>query len=157
VPRAAVGLAVLFVFVQPPFSLYGSQVLFVMGYVFVIMPFALRTQHASLIGVGSSLYEASRISGAGYLRTIWHIAIPLSRRGMAAALTIMVILLAHDFAVAVMLRAPGNHVMGSLLYEFWETGSYPKVAVMALVVTAVTSVGLIIAYRIGGRSALEKV
>jgi iron(III) transport system permease protein len=157
VPRAAVGLAILFVFIQPPFSLYGSPVLFVLGYVLIVMPFALRTQHASLIGVGTSLYEASRISGAGYLRTIWEIAIPLARRGMAAALTIMVILLAHDFAVSVMLRTPGNHVMGSLLYEFWETGSYPKVAVMSLVITGVTAVGLAIAYRIGGRSALEKV
>lgn len=157
VPRAAIGLAVLFVFVQPPFSLYGSQLLFIFGYVFVVLPFSMRTQHASLIGVGTSLYEASRVSGAGYLRTIWHIAIPLARRGMAAALTIMIILLAHDFAVSVMLRTPGNQVMGSQLYEFWEAGSYPTVAVMALVITAVTSVGLFIAYRIGGRAALENV
>lgn len=155
VPRAMLGLAVLFVFLRPPFNLYGTFTLFVIGYAFIVLPFALRSQYASLIGVHHSLFEAAQVCGASRLRTIWSVAVPLTRRGMTAALAIMVILLSHDFAVSVMLRSPGNHVMGTALYEFWSTGVFPQVAVMALLMTLVTGVLLAATLKIGGRSALE--
>lgn len=156
VPRAILGLAVLFVFLRPPFSLYGTYALFILGYLFVVLPFSVRIQYGSLIGVSSSLFEAAQISGAGKLRTLIEIALPLARRGIAAAATIMFVILSHDFAVSVMVRAPGNHVMGTLLYEYWTTGVYPQVAVMALIMTVVTAIGLLGILGIGGRSALEK-
>lgn len=154
-PRALLGLAVLFVFIRPPFNLYGTLALFVVGYAFIVLPFALRSQHASLIGVHSSLFEAARISGASQFRTVLDIALPLTRRGMTAAVAVMVILLSHDFAVSVMLRSAGNHVMGTLLYDFWSNGVYPQVAAMALIMTAVTSAMLALTLWIGGKSALE--
>jgi len=155
VPRAMLGMAILFVFLRPPFNLYGTFTLFVVGYAFVVLPFALRSQYSSLVGVHGSLFEASRVCGAGQLRTIWSVALPLTKRGMTAALAIMLILLSHDFAVSVMLRSPGNHVMGTVIYEFWSTGVFPQVAVMALVMTLVTGVLLAATLKIGGRSALE--
>jgi iron(III) transport system permease protein len=157
VPRAMLGMTILYVFIGPPFNMYGTLALFVVGYAFIVLPFALRSQLASLVGVHGSLFEASRVCGAGQLRTIWHIALPLTKRGMTAALAIMLILLSHDFAVSVMLRSPGNHVMGTIIYEFWEGGVYPQVAVMALIMTAVTGVLLSLTVWIGGRSALEQI
>jgi iron(III) transport system permease protein len=74
---------------------------------------------------------------------------------MTAALAVMVILLSHDFAVSVMLRSPGNQVMGTLLYDFYSNGAFPQVAAMALIMTLVTSVLLALTLWIGGRSALE--
>lgn len=157
VPRALLGLAVLFVFLRPPFSLYGTLLLFVIGYAFIVLPFALRSQYSSLISVHPSLFEAARVCGANELRTIAAIALPLARRGMAASLAIMLILLSHDFAVSVMLRSPGNHVMGTVIYEFWETGSFPQVAVMALVMSAVTAALLGMTIWIGGKRALSSI
>lgn len=155
VPRAMLGMAVLYVFLQPPFNLYGTFTLFVVGYAFIVLPFSMRSQYSSLVGVHSSLFEASRVSGAGQWRTIWTIALPLTKRGMTAALAIMIILLSHDFAVSVMLRSPGNQVMGTALYEFWANGVFPQVAMMALIMTAVTGILLAATLKIGGRSALE--
>ena len=155
VPRAMLGLTVLYVFIRPPFGLYGTFALFVVGYVFIVLPFSLRSQHASLVGVHASLFEAARVSGASQFRAVLDIALPLTRRGMTAALAVMVILLSHDFAVSVMLRSPGNHVMGTLLYDFYSNGAFPQVAAMALIMTLVTGVLLALTLWIGGRSALE--
>lgn len=157
VPRAMLGLAVLYVFLRPPFNLYGTLALFVIGFVFIVLPFSLRSQHASLIGLHPSLFEAARVCGAGQFRTVLNIALPLTRRGMAAALAIMLILLSHDFAVSVMLRSPGNHVMGTAIYEFYEGGVFPQVAVMAIIMTLVTGVLLALTVWIGGKSALDSV
>ena len=100
VPRALLGMAVLFVFIQRPFSLYGSLLLFVIGYAFVILPFSLRSQYNSLIGVHQSLFEASRVCGASQLRMVAGIALPVARRGLAAALALAFVLLSNDFAVS---------------------------------------------------------
>lgn len=155
VPRAMLGLAVLYVFLRPPFNLYGTLALFVVGYIFIVLPFSLRSQHASLVGVHSSLFEAAKVCGASQLRTILDVALPLTKRGMAASLAVMLVLLSHDFAVSVMLRSPGNHVMGTAIYEFWEGGVYPQVAVMALVMSGVTGILLALTVWVGGRSALQ--
>jgi len=155
VPRAMLGMVVLFVFIRPPFSLYGSLALFVIGYAFIVLPFSMRSQLASLIGVHGSLFEAARISGASQSRMVLDIALPLARRGIAASMAIGFILLAHDFAVAVMVRSPGNQVMGTLLYELGETGAFPEIAVMSMLITAVTATGLAITVWLGGRKSLE--
>jgi iron(III) transport system permease protein len=155
VPRAVLGMAILFVFLRPPFSLYGTYALFIIGYVFVVLPFAMRAQHGSLVGLSGSLFEASRISGAGFLRTVVQIAFPLARRGMVAAASLMIVLLSHDFAVSVMVRSPNHQVMGTQLYEYWATGVYPQVAVMSLIMTLVTSAMVALTLWVGGRSALS--
>jgi iron(III) transport system permease protein len=46
--------------------------------------------------------------------------------------------------------------MGTLLYDMWQNGSYPMVAAMALLMTAVTTVGVAIAMIVGGRNVLSK-
>ena len=155
VPRALLGIAVLFVFIKPPFSLYGSLLLFVIGYAFVILPFSLRSQYNSLIGVLPSLFEASQVCGASQLRMIVSIALPIARRGMAAALALAFVLLSNDFAVSVMLRTPGNQVLGTLLYEKSVQGLVPEVAVLALVMTVITTVILLLTIRFGGKSGLQ--
>ena len=155
VPRALLGMAVLFVFIQRPFSLYGSLLLFVIGYAFVILPFSLRSQYNSLIGVHPSLFEASRVCGASQLRMVTGIALPIARRGIAAALALAFVLLSNDFAVSIMLRTPGNQVLGTLLYEKSVQGNVPAVAVLALIMTVITTIILLLTIRFGGKSTLE--
>ncbi len=155
VPRALLGMAVLFVFIRPPFSLYGSLLLFVIGYAFIILPFSLRSQYNSLIGVHPSLFEVSRVCGASQLRMILSVALPIARRGMAAALALAFVLLSNDFAVSVMVRTPGNQVLGTLLYEKSVQGVVPEVAVLALIMTVITTVILFVTIRVGGKSSLE--
>jgi iron(III) transport system permease protein len=127
VPRALLGMAVLFVFIQRPFSLYGSLLLF----------------------------EASRVCGASQLRMVTGIALPIARRGIAAALALAFVLLSNDFAVSIMLRTPGNQVLGTLLYEKSVQGNVPAVAVLALIMTVITTIILLLTIRFGGKSTLE--
>lgn len=155
VPRALLGIAIVFVFIRPPFNLYGTLALFVIGYIFIVLPFALRSQYSSLIGVHKSLFEASRVAGAGSLTMIRTIALPITRRGMAAAVALSFVVLSNDFAVSIMVRAPGNQVMGTLLYQYAEDGSMPAVAVMSLLMSIITVLILTLALRIGGKSALN--
>jgi iron(III) transport system permease protein len=155
VPRALLGMVVLFVFIRPPFSLYGTLALFVIAYVFIALPFAMRSQYSSLIGVDKALFEASRVSGASQSRMIATIALPVARRGIAASVALAFVMLTHDFAVSIMVQSPGQQVMGTLLYQFGQEGAAPSIAVMSLIMTLVTAVILALTIRIAGKSALE--
>ncbi|WPU09491.1 ABC transporter permease subunit [Pseudarthrobacter oxydans] len=155
VPRALLGMVVLFVFIRPPFSLYGTLALFVIAYVFIALPFAMRSQYSSLIGVDKALFEAARVGGASQLRMVATIALPVARRGIAASIALAFVMLTHDFAVSVMVQSPGQQVMGTLLYQFGQEGAAPAIAVMSLIMTLVTAGILALTIRIAGKSALE--
>jgi iron(III) transport system permease protein len=46
--------------------------------------------------------------------------------------------------------------MGTRLYDLWTNGQYPQVAAMAILMTAVTGLGVFIAMLFGGRNVLDK-
>jgi iron(III) transport system permease protein len=155
VPRALLGMVVLFVFIRPPFYLYGTLSIYIIGYVFIALPFVMRSQYSSLIGAHSSLFEASRICGANRFKTVLRIALPVAFRGLVAAFALAFIFLSSDVAVSLMIQAPGKEVVGTLLYTFYQVGKIPQIAVVSLVSTVITAVVLGLALSISGRKALE--
>lgn len=155
VPRALLGLVVLFVFIRPPFYLYGTLTIYIIGYVFVALPFSMRAQYSSLIGVHGSLFEAARVCGANRFRTIVGIAVPTAFRGMVASFAMAFIFLSNDVAVSLMIQAPGKEVVGTKLYTLEQAGTVPEIAVLALVMTVITAGVLAVTLALAGRSALE--
>jgi len=66
------------------------------------------------------------------------------------------VLLTHEFAASLLVRASTTQVMGTVLYDAWSNGTFPLVAAIALVMTAVTATGVIVAILIGGSESLTK-
>lgn len=156
VPAALIGFGFLFAFSTPGVGLLGTNASLVIAYVTIMIPYSVRYQLAALIALGQTTTESSQVSGAGSLRTFFQIILPLARNGLASAAAIMFILLSHEFGVSLLLRGQENTVLSVLLYDQYSGGSYPMVAVIALVMTALTSVGVILALIFGGTKALEK-
>jgi iron(III) transport system permease protein len=128
----------------------------IIAYVTIMLPYAVRYQLATLISLGAQTTEASRVSGAGVLRTFGRIVLPLARGGMAASAAVMFVLLIHEFGVSLLLRSPDSTVMSVLLYDQFSTGSYPQVGVTAVVMTVITAAGVIAALVFGGTKAMER-
>jgi iron(III) transport system permease protein len=74
--------------------------------------------------------------------------------GGAAAL--MFVLLSHEFAASLLVRAPTTQTMGTILYDYWVNGSYPLVAAIALVMSLVTTIGVVIAIAIAGSDIFDR-
>ncbi|HET7720827.1 MAG TPA: hypothetical protein VFK43_12740, partial [Acidimicrobiales bacterium] len=74
--------------------------------------------------------------------------------GGAGAL--MFVLLTHEFAASLLVRAPTTQVMGTVLFDYYTNGSYPLVATIALIMTVVTAIGVTAAVVLGGSDALDK-
>lgn len=153
VPAVLFGVGFLLTYSQPPFVLYGTKWVMVLVYVTLMLPFATRMQLSGLLALGETYQEASRVSGAGMLRTNLRIVLPLMRSGLGGAGALMFVLLTHEFTASVLVRSLHTQVMGTVLFDFWANGGYPVVAAVALIMAGVTTVGVIVALLIGGSNS----
>lgn len=155
IPAVIFGAGFLLTYTQPPFILYGTKTIIILVYVVLMIPFATRMQLTALISMGNSYQEASAVSGASPLVTNLRVTLPMLRPAILSAVALMFILLTHEFAASIMVRSATTQVMGSLLYDHWSDGSYPLVAAMAILMSAVTAAGVVIAMVVGGRNVLD--
>jgi iron(III) transport system permease protein len=155
-PAALFGFAFLFTYTVEPFKLYGTTAMIVVAYVTLMIPYAIRPQLSSMLSTGGEYVEASRACGAGFLRTSVRISLPLIRTGLGVAAALIVVMLIHEFAASLMVTSVRTQVLGTILYSTWSSGTSSEVAVIALIMVAVTSVGVGLAVLLGGSKALEE-
>ncbi|PWJ02439.1 iron ABC transporter permease [Streptomyces sp. NWU49] len=156
VPAALLGIGFLFAFSQPGIGLYGSKASLIIAYVTIMLPYSVRYQLATLMSLGRTTLEASQVSGAHPLRTFFQVLLPLARTGIASSAAIIFVLLIHEFGVSLLLRGATTKVLSVVLFDEYAGGTYSQVAVIALLMTAVTAVGVVLAMLFGGRRALER-
>ncbi|GAY07653.1 iron ABC transporter permease [Pseudonocardia sp. N23] len=156
-PVSLLGFAFLFTYSEAPFRLYGTTAMVVVAYVTLTIPFAIRPQLSALTAIGPEYAEASRISGAGSLGTARRISFPLIRSGLGVSAALVTIIVAHEFTVSLMVTSPTRRVIGSLLYDETINGSAPDVAVLSLLMLAVTLVGIAISWVIAGGNTVDKI
>ncbi|MDT0202702.1 iron ABC transporter permease [Nocardioides sp. AE5] len=155
VPAVVFGVGFLLAYTTGPFILYGTTWVMVLVYATLMLPFATRTLLSGLIALGDTYIAASRTCGASPFQTGLRILMPLLRGSIAGAGAIIFVMLTHEFSASLLVRAPTVQVMGTLLYDYWTNGMFPVVAAMALVMTAVTGIGVAIAMLIGGRNVMQ--
>jgi iron(III) transport system permease protein len=156
IPAVIFGVGFLMTYTNEPFVLYGTRWVLILVYITLMIPFATRMLLSGLAALGDSYSEAARVSGAGLLRTHVSILIPLLRPTIGGASALMFILLTHEFAASLLVRAPTVQVMGTILYDYYENGGYPLTAVISLVMVGVTTAGVLVALLIGGSEAFKK-
>jgi len=155
VPAVVFGVGLLFVYTGNPFTLYGTPALIVLTYVVIVLPFTVRMQLAARMAVGNSHEDAARACGAGAVRAHLTVVIPMMRGALAGAAVLAFVILTHEFAASMFVRSARTQVLGTLLYQEWTHGSYPMVAAVSIIMSAVTAVGLFVAMRLGGRNTLD--
>lgn len=156
IPAVIFGVGFLLAYTTEPFVLYGTNWVFVLVYITLMIPFATRMQLSGMIALGDAYAEASRVSGAGLIRTNLRITAPLMRATFGGAAALMFILLANEFAASLLVRAPTTQVMGTVLYDYYANGLYPQVACVALIMIAVTAAGVMLAIAVGGSDIFNK-
>lgn len=78
------------------------------------------------------------------------------RPTIGGAGALMFVLLTHEFTASVLVRAPTMQVMGTVLFDHWNNGSYPLVAALAIVMTLVTASGVAAAMALSGTDIFTK-
>lgn len=156
IPAVVFGAGFLLTYTQEPFVLYGTRWVVVLVYVTLMLPFTVRMQASAMVALGDGYVEAARVSGSGIVGTNVKVVLPLMRSALGGAAALMFVLLTHEFAASLLVRSSTTQVMGTILYDYWGNGTYPLVAAIALIMTAVTAIGVVVAMMIGGSDALSR-
>jgi iron(III) transport system permease protein len=156
IPAVIFGVGFLLTYTKEPLILYGTRWVMILVYVTLMLPFTTRMQLSGLVALGDTYVEASRVSGANTVETNVRVILPLMRSTLGGAAALMFVLLTHEFAASLLVRAPTMQVMGTALFDYWTNGSYPLVAAIALVMTVVTAIGVTLAVAIAGSDVFNK-
>jgi molybdate transport system permease protein len=122
--RTAVGRGIAGLLGHPlAFSFAGL----VVGSVIYSLPFAVQPIVAGFSAVDSSLLDAARMLGAGHVRLVFRVLVPLARRSMLAAAVLAFLHTVGEFGVVLMLGGdiPGaTRTLSIVLYNQVENFDY---------------------------------
>ena len=124
-------------YVQP---LYGSFALLILADAMLFVPFAVVAMRTTFGQIEPALEESARSLGAGALRTLWRVTLPLARPGLAAAGVLVFAFVLGDLSTAQELLPPDAYTLGT---EFQANSS--TVAFAAAAPFAAALVGLCLA------------
>ena len=104
-------------------SLMHSEIGIVIAMVHVLLPFMVLSMLGSLKRIGSDLEEAGRVMGANFLRTIWHINLPLAMPGLVSGSLLVFALSISSFITPSLVGGVRLPMMAGSIYQ-QVTGSF---------------------------------
>lgn len=120
----------------------------VIALVNLFVPYAFLPIYANLLAVEPETLEAGRVLGAGPIRNLLYVALPLTSVGLASSFVYVLIFATGDFAIPTFLGGPTGLPAAQVIQsQFGEVFNWPLGAAMAIVYLLV----------LGGISALVAV
>lgn len=138
-------------FAGPPFNLGGTAVIMVLAYLALYIPQASISSDAAVAQIGKELPEASRVSGAGELRTIARIYLPLMAPALIVGWSLLFVRMIGDLTASSILAGTRNNVVGFRILEIYQNGSYALLASLATALTVISAVIVILVLVISRR------
>ncbi len=143
VPQIVIGLAMLQLL-----SLAGLQITLadlVMVHAVYVMPFAVRLILTGLARFDFSLEDAARSLGAGPVRTLWHVTLPLARGGLIAGFLFAFILSFVNLPLSLFLTNSDTATLPVTMFAYMESRIDPVVAAVAsLIVVAAVAITVLL-------------
>lgn len=140
ISSTVLGVALILAFAGPPFRLGSTIWILVIGYLVVFLPYAVISMESSRAQIHGSLTEAAEVNGAERWRAVRTVILPLMRPGIFSAWALLFVLMNSDLSLAVLLSTPRNPVVGLVLRDYYEQGSFTSVAVLAVLMTVMSAI-----------------
>jgi iron(III) transport system permease protein len=139
VPSTIVGVGLIGLWNRPGVvgAVYGTDAMFILGYLARFVPVAALAIAAAIRYVPTSHEEAASVSGAGWLRTMARIILPQIRLGLAAAWVIAFVLAFGELGVSILIAPPGEATLPIRIYTIIANTPPSHVAALALLQASV--------------------
>lgn len=144
IPGVMIGLALIFVYLSLDcLPIYGSIWIIIIAFVTDYLAYGSRTMGAVMVQLHPELEEAARMSGAGPLRVLRRVLVPLF---LPAALAVWIWVFAHALralSTPIMLQGRDNIVLSTLLWGYWNSGEPTIAAAIGVWLVAILVVATI--------------
>ena len=153
VPSLIIGVSLLYFF-----SLLGFTDAFqrlVLAHLILTVPYTIRSVSATLYGLDPSYEEASRVMGAGSLRTFRKVVLPMIRPGIVVACLFAFIVSFDNFNLSIFLIDGNTVTLPVRIFTYLNFQFDPSIAAISTVLLVATVAVLAIAERTIGLTRLR--
>ena len=154
IPGIVLAVALFIAYTRPPFVLYGTLAILFIAYLTKEMPVGYAQSDATFRTIPPDLEEAGRILGAGRLRILRDVTAPLARSGIIAAWCFIFIGVIRELSASIILFTPNTKVISVVIFDLKEEGQFGAIAVLGLVMLALTFATVAIVQAALGRDVL---
>lgn len=154
IPTTIFSLALYVYFVQLGFG--GGIAALIIGHAIHVLPFAARILTASMQNFDTSLEEAARNVGAGPVRTIVSITLPVMKTGLVSSFVLCFVLSWNDFSISVFLAPPGWTPLPVELFTYIKFQYDAVGAALASSLILISGAAMIIIDRMAGLRGILK-
>ncbi|WZH50996.1 MAG: iron ABC transporter permease [Nocardioides alkalitolerans] len=145
IPQVVLALGFLVAFIGPPFSLYGTMTLLVLAYLVAFLPLGIRNMGPVVQQVGKELEEAALVSGSTWTGSVARVTLPLVTPAIAASAFLLFLMIFGDLTISAFVSAPGTEVIALRLLDSYTQGTVTVSATIAVLIAAVSLVGVVVA------------
>jgi len=131
IPPMVLALGILWSYVGVTW-IYGTIAILLIAYVTHYLPIGLRAASAALRQIHPELEDAARVSGAGFVRSLVLVLLPLSRPTLAAAWTLLFILCLQEVSSSILLYSNSSTVLSVAVFDLWEAGNVNALAALSI-------------------------
>ncbi|WP_435100865.1 ABC transporter permease [Arhodomonas sp. AD133] len=143
-PGVVLAIACILLFARPmpvvEVSLYGTLALIFVAYLARFLTVALKPVTSGLAELDGSLEEAARLAGAGPLRRLLDIVLPLVAPAVFAGGLLVFLIAVNELTVSALLWSAGNETLGVLIFNLDEGGDSVLASAVAVLVVAMVAV-----------------
>ncbi|WP_144182929.1 ABC transporter permease [Elioraea rosea] len=136
-PGVCVAVAVILVHLRPlpllGVSLYGGLGLILIAYLARFQALALRPVAGAAARLDPALEEAARMAGAGPLKRLAGIALPLLAPSAAAGGILVALMALNEITLSILLYAAGSQTLGVVVFGLHDAGATGQAAAVSLV------------------------
>jgi iron(III) transport system permease protein len=139
-PGVVLAIAAILIFIRPVLgvSLYNTLGIILMAYLARFFTLAQRPVAAAFRQLDIRLEEAAQMSGAGFLRRILTVALPLVAPAAAAGALIVFLTAFNELTVSALLWSAGHETLGVVVFSLEQAGDNTVAAAVASLTVAAT-------------------
>jgi iron(III) transport system permease protein len=146
-PHTVVAVAMVIAFTGGWINLHGTLTILLIANLVLVLPQAMRSARSALAQVGGDLIEAAQMARSTPFKTFRRVILPLMLPGLMAGWVILFVQVSGELTATALLAGTGNPVVGLVLLDLWENGSFPQLSAIALVMTVLDAIVVIAAMR----------
>lgn len=155
VPSVAIGLGVLIAFNQRPLLLGGTKWIVIVAHSVLVLAYAFSAVAAALDRLDPSYRRAAESLGAGGVRVLTRITLPLLLPALGAAAGLAIALSMGELGATVMVYPATWKTLPITIFAATDRGQVFDAAASTTLLVAVTLVVLLVLGRVRGRAALR--
>ncbi|WP_216901463.1 ABC transporter permease [Nocardia alni] len=155
VPSVAIGLGVLIAFNQRPLLLGGTKWIVIVAHSVLVLAYAFSAVSAALDRLDPAYRQAAESLGAGGIRVLTRITLPLLLPALGAAAGLAIALSMGELGATIMVYPATWRTLPVTIFADTDRGQVFDAAASTTLLVAVTLVVLLVLGRLRGRAALR--